>query len=477
LAADPAPWAWGWNRFGELGTGDTVERDSPVPVAGLADAIAVAAGNSHSLALKADGSVWAWGTNSVGALGDGTVLDRHLPVRAQIDNVVAIAAGTDMSLAIKADRTVWAWGHNTFGRLGIGTEDTIAHPTPTRIPGLESVEAIAAGRLHNVALTKDGTVWTWGSNAVGALGTGPHADDAVSYEPVAIPNFGDVQAIAANGGAFSLALKRDGTVWIWGQQLAGDTLVNSPVQVANLTGVVAIAAGHATAFAIKSDGTVWGWGSNHPGTLGDGTDSVLQMTPVQIPALTGVKTIVVNRSARGTGYAVKADGTVLAWGSNDNGHLGQGTHDFDRHSTPALIGGLNRVTAISGGGFQALALVAPPTRLPIDASLVDLSLVSLDTCRLYDWACRPEPKLSPGTIGLQCNTRNCINVEAVPKLCQVAFKCPGCSAAGLCPPQYSIAMEGLGDAWSVGLFDGKGRPVPHNRTDIKNVVVISFQPS
>jgi alpha-tubulin suppressor-like RCC1 family protein len=476
LAAEPGnPWAWGWNKFGELGTGDTVERDSPVPVAGVTEVIAVAGGGAHSLALKADGSVWGWGSNARGALGDGSaVAERHIPVRAQIDNVTAIVAGSSLSLAIKKDGTLWAWGQNSFGLLGMGTQDQNSHPTPAAVPGLASVQAVAAGEYHNLVLLKDGTVRTWGSNAVGALGTGPHADDAVSYQPVEVPNLTEVQAIGA-GWHFSLALKRNGTVWMWGQQLG--THMPSPTQVANLNDVVAIAAGSSTAYAIKRDGTVWGWGSNHPGALGDSSASAIQVTPIEIPALAGVRTIVINRSPRASGFAIKPDGTVLAWGANDNGMLGLGTADYDRHSTPQVIPGLNRVTTVSGGGFQTLAVVAPATQLPIDASSVDLSLVSLDACRLYDWACRAEPKLSPGTIGLQCNVRNCINVEAVPKLCQVALKCPGCSAAGMCPPQYSLTLEGLGDAWSVGLFDTKGRPVPHNRTGIKDGVAITFQPS
>jgi hypothetical protein len=103
--------------------------------------------------------------------------------------------------------------------------------------------------------------------------------------------------------------------------------------------------------------------------------------------------------------------------------------------------------------------------------------VSLDRCRLRDWACRAEPKLSPGLIGLQCDVRNCLVIDPIPKNCQSKFKCPGCTGGGICPPVYSIFLEGLGDVWRVGLFDTTGKPTEHQRTAIRNGVVLSFQPS
>jgi len=171
LRADGTVWAWGWNDQGQLGDGTDTDRHTPVRVRGLTDVVAVAAGRAHSLALRADGTVWAWGSNEDGELGDGTDTDRHTPVKVPgLSDVVAVAARDWHSLALRADGTVWAWGNNRFGQLGDGT-DTDRH-TPVKVPGLTDVVAVAAGEYHSLALRADGTVWAWGRNGYGQLGDG-----------------------------------------------------------------------------------------------------------------------------------------------------------------------------------------------------------------------------------------------------------------------------------------------------------------
>jgi len=130
LKSDGTVWAWGWNRNGQLGDGTYYEKGSPIPIqvlgpggAGyLTDIVAIAVGQHHSLALRSDGTVWAWGCNKYGQLGDGTTKDRHTPVQViGLNDVIAIAAGYYHSLALKSDGTVWAWGCNRYGQLGDGT--------------------------------------------------------------------------------------------------------------------------------------------------------------------------------------------------------------------------------------------------------------------------------------------------------------------------------------------------------------------
>jgi hypothetical protein len=178
-AATGAAWAWGRNNLGQLGDGSTAQRTSPVQVSGLTAVTAIAAGNDHSLALKDDGTVWAWGSNGSGRLGDGTTISRRTPVQVKdqagtgpLPQVMAVAAGAEHSLALRGDGSVWTWGRNNTGQLGSGAIDYHAHPLPAPIAGVSGVTAIAAGANHSLALHADTSVWAWGSNGAGRLGDG-----------------------------------------------------------------------------------------------------------------------------------------------------------------------------------------------------------------------------------------------------------------------------------------------------------------
>jgi len=186
-----------------------------------------------------------------------------------------------------------------------------------------------------------------------------------SSTPLQVPNLSQVVALAAGYG-HSLALRSDGTVWAWGDnsygQLGNGTTTNSstPVQVSGLSGIVAISAGGYHSLALRSDGTVWAWGENSFGQLGNGT-ATDSYTPVHVSSSSGIVAI----SAGGShSLAVRSDGTVWAWGNNFAGELGNGT--FTDSSTPVQVSGLSGVTAIAGGGYHSLALTTVPVVPPLD---------------------------------------------------------------------------------------------------------------
>ncbi|HEX8702583.1 MAG TPA: RCC1 repeat-containing protein, partial [Myxococcaceae bacterium] len=167
----------------------------------------------HSLALGNDGTVWAWGDNTSGQLGDGTTTPRLSPVQVPgLGPAVAIASGQDHSLAVLQDGTVWAWGASSWGQLGDGT--TTPHPSPVRVSALTDVVAVAAAGHHSVALRRDGTVWGWGKNFHGQLGMGATSQTAVST-PVQVAGLADVSAVAA-GDSHTLAVSTGGAVRAWG---------------------------------------------------------------------------------------------------------------------------------------------------------------------------------------------------------------------------------------------------------------------
>jgi alpha-tubulin suppressor-like RCC1 family protein len=237
--------AWGYNGQGQ----------STIPT-GLRHVVAIAGGESHSVALRDDGTVTAWGENSAG----------QSTVPAGLSDVVAIAAGASHSLALQSDGTVKAWGSNFYGE--------------TTVPaGLSNVAAIVARGSLSLALKRDGTVKAWGANG-----------------QIIVPSgLTGVVAIAAGASGW-LALKSDGTVVTRSE-------TDYPIPT-GLSRVVSITAGSTHALALKSDGTVEAWGSN---LYGETT----------VPAgLDGVVTIA---ATYGRSLALRYDGTVVSWGRNEFG--------------------------------------------------------------------------------------------------------------------------------------------------------------
>jgi alpha-tubulin suppressor-like RCC1 family protein len=328
---------WGDNEYGQLGDGTTNNNSRPVAVSGLTRFIAVSAGSRHTAALKSDGTVWTWGSNQFGPLGDGTTTDGPTPVAASgvgLDGAaVAVACGPYHNLALATNGWIWAWGFNFDGELGLGPATYIKYPDPVAAEDGAWV-GIAAGGYHSLALRANGTVWATGGNDSGQLGNGTTTGH-VGFYSVSVSGLSGVMAIAA-GSDHSVALKSNGTVWTWGANYAGQlgdgTTTNhyTPIQVGGLSGMTAIAAGGEHTVALKSDGTVWSWGA----TIGDGT-TTNHLTPAQASGLSGVVAIAAGYSHT---VALKSDGTIWAWGGNVHGELGDGT--TTTHYTPVQVSGL-----------------------------------------------------------------------------------------------------------------------------------------
>jgi len=322
---------WGRNNEGQLGDGTTTDRSAPVSVADLpAPAARISAGGYHTCAALTTGEMMCWGRNDAGQLGNGTTSGSPLPVRVSLETppaVLSISCGLHHACVLLENDTIKCWGRNAEGQLGDGT--TTERDLPTEVTGLtDTVAGISAGRYHTCALTEEGRVLCWGTNAYGELGDGT-TDNRT--QPVIVSDITSIGGISA-GIYHTCALEEGGTgVWCWGRnnegQLGDGSLVPSlvPVAVSGLDPVIsAVVAGGYHTCVFKNSGEALCWGRNDEGQVGNDTTS-RQILPVDVSGLSDDVT------AMALGFyhtcALIAAGGVMCWGVNGTGEIGDGSTD------------------------------------------------------------------------------------------------------------------------------------------------------
>jgi len=343
--------------------------DGPTPalVEDFGQVIDVAGGAGFVAALQADGDVWTMGDNFYGQLGNpsldtGWLPDGHRahsssPVKAEISDVVAIASKGEHVMALKQDGTVWTWGSNRYLNLGNGRADGNPHPTPTQVENLSDVVAITASGHNSFVLTRTGEIYGWGYgvNIFGRACQG-------TALPCRITTISQAVALQVTN-SWAIVLKKDGTVWFWGgidPETMEDRL--DPEQIEGLSGITAISASgeqgsiistHDALLALKNDGTVWAFGNNDNGQLGQNpwpNNSDNYFGPVQVPGLAGTRAIATGEALQA---ALLQDGTVAGWGLAVHSCPG-GCGEF---WLPSPLAGLTNVQAIAVGDDFRLAIV------------------------------------------------------------------------------------------------------------------------
>jgi alpha-tubulin suppressor-like RCC1 family protein len=261
------------------------------------------------------------------------------------------ATGYSHTVAVRTDGTLWTWGNNDQGQLG--TTSPATQNVPTKMGTSNDWSKVAAGWGHTVALKTDGSLWAWGYGGLGQIGNGTYTTNFNPPQQIGIAK--NWQTIVTGHG-YTVALKADGTLWAWGNnfsgQLGNGTTFdkNIPTQVGTASDWQTVVAGMHHTVALKKDGTLWAWGKNTLGELGDGT-TTNSRSPKQIGTETNWKTI-----AAGSDHtiAIKTDGTLWIWGDNTSGALGDGT--TVTKNVPTQIGMSTDWKTLNGGVNYTMAI-------------------------------------------------------------------------------------------------------------------------
>ena len=195
IRSDGVAWGWGYNNFGQVGDGTQTQRTLPRMMTGLTGTMAGRGGQTHSHVLLNNGTLVGVGAGTNGRLGDGGTSVQLLPVPISLTGVIAMDDGDAHAMALKGDGSVYAWGANTQGQVGDGT--TTQRLSPTAITGLSSVTAVSAGDEFSLALKQDGTIRAWGRNDEGQIGDDTNTDRTSPVDVPRRPNHGTFrQALA-----------------------------------------------------------------------------------------------------------------------------------------------------------------------------------------------------------------------------------------------------------------------------------------
>ena len=356
-------WIWGKGTFGTLGNNQILNVSSPVQVGSLTDWKNVAIARYTVHAVKSDGSLWTWGQNNEGACGTGVSgIKYSSPVQVgSLTNWATPGGGrTDTTHAIKTDGTLWAWGGSGAGRAGLNGSVTYSLSSPVQVGSLTNWKKITSG-YASIALKTDGTIWVWGKAALGACGI----SDGISGEPLSaqrisspiqlgsLTTWADIGA-SYKGGA---AVKTDGTLWVWGHAGYGE-LGNNQVTVDASS---PIQLGSLTTWK-----AVWGMSQGFIAAKNDGTlwswgrslegthgdnNNISRSSPVQVGSTDWDYNYVFRDAGGFHGVHLQTDGSLWTWGRANNGQLGRG--DVVNYSSPVQLGSLKTWQSAGADGINS----------------------------------------------------------------------------------------------------------------------------
>ena len=399
-------YVWGANYYGQLGLGDTNDRNTPTKNTQLEQLIQQNGGVNNILTLKTswkhnvlvfkNGKVYVWGANYYGQLGLGDTTNRNAPTKntqleqliqenGDANNILTLETGHSYSILIFKNGKVYVWGYNEYGQLGIG--DTTNRNTPTENTkleqiiqengGAENILTLKTGYAHNILIFKNGKVYVWGRNGYGQLGLGDNTNGKTPTENTQLE-----QIIQENGGADNiLTLKtgwdhnilifRNGKVYVWGRNEYGQLGLgdqgrrNTPTENSQLEQIIQENGGADNILTLKTgeshnilifrNGKVYVWGYNEFGQLGLG-DTNHRYTPTENSELEqkiqdngGSENILTLETGYSYNILIFKNRKVYVWGRNNVGQLGLG--DTTNRDTPTENSKLEQLIQENGGVF------------------------------------------------------------------------------------------------------------------------------
>lgn len=215
VRANGTAWGWGGGAFGKLGNNDTTARSSPVLViGGFTDWVQVSVGQSHVLGLRGDGTAWAWGAGGGGTLGNNDTVNKSSPVSVAggFTDWSQVSAGSNHNIGVRDNGTAWAWGLGSQGRLG--NNSTLNQSSPVSVVGgFTNWTQVSAGVYHSIGVRAGGSAWSWGNANNGRLGNN---STIVRSSPVSVVGGGAEWVQVSAGISHSAGIRDDGTAWSWG---------------------------------------------------------------------------------------------------------------------------------------------------------------------------------------------------------------------------------------------------------------------
>jgi len=358
-------WAWGnGGNSGAHGNAQITDRSTPVTTfAGGTNWKQVGCGYRHTAVVKTDGTLWTWGNATLGELGNAQISTKSTPVTtfAGGTNWKQVSCGEYYTAAIKTDGTLWTWGNASLGQLGNATTTNRSTPVTT-FAGGNNWKQVSGGGGHIVAIKTDGTLWTWGRNNSGQLGT----NDTTTNRSTPVTTFagGNNWKQVSGGQLHTAAIKTDGTLWSWGAgangKLGNAQLTDRYTPVTTFAGGnnwKQVACGQYNITAIKTDGTLWVWGGGIRGVLGNGiiTNASISTPITTFAGGTNWKQVFCTSAANPVIIAIKTDGTLWTWGYGSSGRLGN-AQITDRSTPVTTFAGGTNWKQVSGGGRVSVAV-------------------------------------------------------------------------------------------------------------------------
>jgi len=305
---------------------------------------AISTGGTHTCAVRSDGSLWCWGANAYGQIGNGGTDSSLSPVRSGSSRWrwTTVTAGQNHTCGLQIDGTMWCWGDNSTGQLGSG--GSAQSPDPMRV-GTQTWVAVQAGGNHTCAVQSNGTLWCWGDNSHGAVGDGTTVNRS---QPVQVD--GANWVAVTTGSSHTCAVKGDHGLWCWGQNSDG-RLGNGSTDDSSLPMSVgsgswaSTSAGESHSCGVQMDGSLWCWGENLSSQLGTG-NTTSSAIPVHVGSASWASISAGGSHSCGT----QSDGTLWCWGANLSGQIGDGSNVT--RSAPVRVRGRAWVVASAGTGHS-----------------------------------------------------------------------------------------------------------------------------